>query len=70
MLLSADKVSILAVDELYTSCNPKSDWSIPLALLARSTNDDITHIIHISKKLPPLEESVELQDSEEAESSR
>ena len=39
-------------------------------LFARSMNDDITHIIHISKKLPPLEDSVELQDSEEAESSR
>jgi hypothetical protein len=39
-------------------------------LFVRSMNDDITHIIHISKKLPPLEDSLELQDSEEAESSR
>lgn len=28
-----------------------------------STNDEITHLLHISKKLPPLEESVETLDS-------
>lgn len=35
---------------------------LPFSLFFRSTNDEITHIIHISKALPPLDDSIELQD--------
>ena len=32
-----------------------------------STSDEITHILHVSKELPPLQGSVEIQESVMAE---